>query len=79
GASGGSFRRHARSLHSLASLPYIGLQTIPEHFEGAAMQWFFGLPIKTIHTFNNLATHFVSQFATNKAKRLEVANLFYIK
>ncbi|RDX73627.1 hypothetical protein CR513_46737, partial [Mucuna pruriens] len=46
---------------------------------GVAMQWFSNLPPRTIHTFNDLATIFASQFATNKAKRLEVANLFDIK
>ncbi|RDX75242.1 hypothetical protein CR513_44908, partial [Mucuna pruriens] len=34
---------------------------------------------RTIHTFNDLATGFMFQFATNKAKKLEVANLFDIK
>ncbi|RDX67130.1 hypothetical protein CR513_54022, partial [Mucuna pruriens] len=38
---------------------------------GVAMQWFAGLLPRTIHTFNDLATIFMSQFATNHAKRLE--------
>ncbi|RDX68991.1 hypothetical protein CR513_51956, partial [Mucuna pruriens] len=43
---------------------------------GVAMQWFSGLPSRIIYTFNDLATCFVSQFATNKVKKLEVAYLF---
>ncbi|RDX99564.1 hypothetical protein CR513_17354, partial [Mucuna pruriens] len=43
------------------------------------VQWFSDLPSRTIHTFNDLATCFVSQFSTNKAKKLEVADLFDIK
>ncbi|RDX95875.1 hypothetical protein CR513_21534, partial [Mucuna pruriens] len=43
------------------------------------MQWFSELPSRTIHIFNDLATCFVSQFAANEAKKLEVADLFYIK
>ncbi|RDX65284.1 hypothetical protein CR513_56071, partial [Mucuna pruriens] len=50
-----------------------------KNFEGIVMQWFSNLPARTIHTFNDLATHFVSQFAANKAKRLEVADPFDIK
>ncbi|RDY01339.1 hypothetical protein CR513_15354, partial [Mucuna pruriens] len=41
-------------------------------------EWFVGLPPRTIHSFNDLATIFVSQFFANCAKRLEVANLFDI-
>ncbi|RDY10678.1 hypothetical protein CR513_04770, partial [Mucuna pruriens] len=44
-----------------------------------AMQWLLGLPTWTIWTFGNLAILFISQFAENKAKRLEVADLFDIK
>ncbi|RDY01680.1 hypothetical protein CR513_14965, partial [Mucuna pruriens] len=34
---------------------------------------------RSIQTFKDLAESFVSQFATNKVKRLEVADLFNIK
>ncbi|RDX87984.1 hypothetical protein CR513_30477, partial [Mucuna pruriens] len=34
---------------------------------------------RSIQTFSDLASSFVSQFATNKVKRLEVADLFDIK
>ncbi|RDY09595.1 hypothetical protein CR513_06023, partial [Mucuna pruriens] len=37
------------------------------------------LPSRTICNFNDLATLFTSQFATNKTKRLEVNDLFDIK
>ncbi|RDX70273.1 hypothetical protein CR513_50508, partial [Mucuna pruriens] len=33
----------------------------------------------TIHTFNDLATTFISQFTTNRVKRLEVIDLFDIR
>ncbi|RDX76983.1 hypothetical protein CR513_42966, partial [Mucuna pruriens] len=46
---------------------------------GMAMQWLLGIPTQTIRTFNNLATLFISQFPANKAKQLEVADLFDIK
>ncbi|RDX77914.1 hypothetical protein CR513_41880, partial [Mucuna pruriens] len=44
-----------------------------------AMQWFSCLPPRTIHTFNNLASTFVSQFVADHAKRLEVTDLFDIR
>ncbi|RDX60993.1 hypothetical protein CR513_60816, partial [Mucuna pruriens] len=37
------------------------------------------LPTRSICSFSDLADSFVSQFATNKVKRLEMANLFDIK
>ncbi|RDX77140.1 hypothetical protein CR513_42779, partial [Mucuna pruriens] len=43
------------------------------------MQWFIGLPPRTIHTFNNLVAVFVSQFTANHVKGLEVADLFDIQ
>ncbi|RDY07090.1 hypothetical protein CR513_08846, partial [Mucuna pruriens] len=46
---------------------------------GVAMQWMATLPARTIRTFNDLASVFVSQFAANKAKKLEVADLFDIR
>ncbi|RDY08521.1 hypothetical protein CR513_07244, partial [Mucuna pruriens] len=54
----------------------ISCKFFPSTLRGVAMQWFVGLLPKTIHTFNDLAVVFVSQFATNRAKRLEVTNLF---
>ncbi|RDX92929.1 hypothetical protein CR513_24879, partial [Mucuna pruriens] len=44
-----------------------------------AMQWLSGLPARTIRTFGDLVILFISHFATNKAKQLEVVNLFNIK
>ncbi|RDY01553.1 hypothetical protein CR513_15102, partial [Mucuna pruriens] len=46
---------------------------------GVAMQWMTTLPPKSIQTFKDLAGSFVSQFAANKVKKLEVADLFDIK
>ncbi|RDX73390.1 Retrovirus-related Pol polyprotein, partial [Mucuna pruriens] len=37
------------------------------------------LPPRSIHTFSDLARLFLSQFAANKAKKMEVADLFDIK
>ncbi|RDX78448.1 hypothetical protein CR513_41277, partial [Mucuna pruriens] len=37
------------------------------------------LPPRSIYTFNDLASMFLSQFAANKPKRLEVADLFDIR
>ncbi|RDX65278.1 hypothetical protein CR513_56080, partial [Mucuna pruriens] len=53
----------------------ISCKLFPGTLRGVAMQWFAGLPPKSIHTFNNLVTIFVSQFAANRAKRLEDKNL----
>ncbi|RDY11001.1 hypothetical protein CR513_04401, partial [Mucuna pruriens] len=47
--------------------------------DGVAMQWLLGLLARTIRTFSDLATLFISQLVANKAKCLEVANLFDIK
>ncbi|RDY08897.1 Pro-Pol polyprotein, partial [Mucuna pruriens] len=46
---------------------------------GVAMQWMATLPTRTIRTFNDLANAFTSQFAANKTKQLEVADLFDIR
>ncbi|RDX78975.1 hypothetical protein CR513_40670, partial [Mucuna pruriens] len=46
---------------------------------GVAMQWMATLPPKSIQTFKDLASSFLSQFVANKVKRLEVADLFDIK
>ncbi|RDX87360.1 hypothetical protein CR513_31174, partial [Mucuna pruriens] len=46
---------------------------------GVAMQWLSILLAWTIQSFKDLAVLFVSQFIANKAKRLEVADLFDIR
>ncbi|RDY13678.1 hypothetical protein CR513_01364, partial [Mucuna pruriens] len=46
---------------------------------GVALQWLMNLPPRSIYTFNDLAGMFLSQFAANKTKRLEVADLFDIR
>ncbi|RDY05218.1 hypothetical protein CR513_10969, partial [Mucuna pruriens] len=43
------------------------------------MQWMATLPPRSIQTFKDLANSFLSQFAANKVKRLEVVDLFDIK
>ncbi|RDX93048.1 hypothetical protein CR513_24750, partial [Mucuna pruriens] len=43
------------------------------------MQWMATLPLRSIQTFKDLASSFLSQFAANKVKRLEVVDLFDIK
>ncbi|RDY09084.1 hypothetical protein CR513_06611, partial [Mucuna pruriens] len=43
------------------------------------MKWFAGLPPRAIHTFSDLVAIFVSQFAANHTKRLEVIDLFDIR
>ncbi|RDX77401.1 Retrovirus-related Pol polyprotein from transposon 17.6, partial [Mucuna pruriens] len=46
---------------------------------GVAMQWMATLPPRSIQTFGQLAGSFISQFAANKAKQLEVVDLFDLK
>ncbi|RDY01174.1 hypothetical protein CR513_15537, partial [Mucuna pruriens] len=46
---------------------------------GVAIQWFFSLPSRGTRTFSDLVTLFTSQFAANRAKKLEVIDLFNIK
>ncbi|RDX93786.1 hypothetical protein CR513_23908, partial [Mucuna pruriens] len=41
--------------------------------------WMATLPPRSIQTFNDLTSSFVSQFAANKVKKFEVADLFNIK
>ncbi|RDX67529.1 hypothetical protein CR513_53584, partial [Mucuna pruriens] len=58
------------------------LQAILGHVEaggGGGMRWFSGLLPCSIKSFVDLRVAFESQFATNKAKCLEVADLFDIK
>ncbi|RDX83582.1 hypothetical protein CR513_35485, partial [Mucuna pruriens] len=46
---------------------------------GVALQWIMNLPPRSIYAFGDLAGLFLPQFAANKPKRLEVADLFDIK
>ncbi|RDX92555.1 hypothetical protein CR513_25304, partial [Mucuna pruriens] len=46
---------------------------------GVAMHWLATLRALSIQSFDDLAASFFSQFAMNKVKRLEVANLFDIR
>ncbi|RDY06098.1 hypothetical protein CR513_09969, partial [Mucuna pruriens] len=46
---------------------------------GVAMQWMATLPPRSIQTFKDLASSFLSEFAVNKVKRLEIADLFDIR
>ncbi|RDX88908.1 hypothetical protein CR513_29451, partial [Mucuna pruriens] len=39
--------------------------------QGVAMQWMVTLPARSIQTFNDLVSSFVSQFVANKVKKLE--------
>ncbi|RDX61755.1 hypothetical protein CR513_59981, partial [Mucuna pruriens] len=57
----------------------LSCKLFPGTLRGVAMQWMTTLLARTIRTFNDLASTFVSQFAANKAKKLEVADLFDVK
>ncbi|RDX87783.1 hypothetical protein CR513_30703, partial [Mucuna pruriens] len=57
----------------------LSCKLFPGTLRGVAMQWMTTLPARTIRTFNDLASAFASQFAANKAKQLEVADLFDIR
>ncbi|RDX67750.1 hypothetical protein CR513_53333, partial [Mucuna pruriens] len=57
----------------------LSCKLFPGTLRGVSMQWMTTLPPRSIHTFNDLARLFLSQFAVNKAKKLEVADLFDIK
>ncbi|RDX65434.1 hypothetical protein CR513_55907, partial [Mucuna pruriens] len=46
---------------------------------GVAMHWMTTLLARFIRSFNDLVASFVSQFTTNKVKRVEVADLFNIR
>ncbi|RDX63413.1 hypothetical protein CR513_58164, partial [Mucuna pruriens] len=64
--------------------PFYGTQDLHVHLQAFQTQVYISggddvvSSLRTIHTFNDLAMTFVSQFATNKAKKLEVANMFDI-
>ncbi|RDX74024.1 hypothetical protein CR513_46273, partial [Mucuna pruriens] len=57
----------------------LSCKLFPGTLRGVAMQWMATLPPRSIQTFKDLASSFVSQFATNKVKKLEVADLFDIR
>ncbi|RDX99702.1 hypothetical protein CR513_17219, partial [Mucuna pruriens] len=57
----------------------LSCKLFPGTRRGVAMQWIATLPPRTIQKFNDLADAFTSQFAANKKKQLEVADLFDIK
>ncbi|RDX73895.1 hypothetical protein CR513_46428, partial [Mucuna pruriens] len=57
----------------------ISCKLFPGTLRGVAMQWMATLPPRSIRTFNDLARLFLSQFAANKTKKLEVADLFDFK
>ncbi|RDX73938.1 hypothetical protein CR513_46372, partial [Mucuna pruriens] len=51
----------------------------PVTLQVVVMHWLAILLFRSIRSFNDLATSFISQFATNRIKRLEVADLFDIR
>ncbi|RDX96114.1 hypothetical protein CR513_21272, partial [Mucuna pruriens] len=53
----------------------LSYKLFPGTLRGVAMQWMATLPARTIRTFNDLANAFTSQFAANKTKQMEVADL----
>ncbi|RDX68078.1 hypothetical protein CR513_52973, partial [Mucuna pruriens] len=57
----------------------LSCKLFPRTLRGVALQWIMNLPPRSIYTFNDLASMFLSQFAANKPKRLEVADLFDIR
>ncbi|RDX65831.1 hypothetical protein CR513_55474, partial [Mucuna pruriens] len=57
----------------------LNCKLFPGALRGVAMQWMATLPPRSIQTFGQLAGSFISQFAANKAKKLEVADLFDLK
>ncbi|RDX78857.1 hypothetical protein CR513_40798, partial [Mucuna pruriens] len=48
----------------------LSCKLFPGTLRGVAMQWMATLPPRSIHTFNDLARLFVSQFAANKVKKM---------
>ncbi|RDX81938.1 hypothetical protein CR513_37335, partial [Mucuna pruriens] len=57
----------------------LSCKLFPGTLRGVAMQWMSTLPPRSIQTFRDLAGFFLSQFAANKVKRLELADLFDVK
>ncbi|RDX65555.1 hypothetical protein CR513_55780, partial [Mucuna pruriens] len=56
----------------------LSCKLFPGTLRGVAMQWMAMLPPRSIQTFKDLAGSFVSQFAANKVKKLEVVDFFDI-
>ncbi|RDX75707.1 hypothetical protein CR513_44383, partial [Mucuna pruriens] len=57
----------------------LSCKLFPGTLRGVALQWIMNLPPRSIYAFSDLAGLFLSQFAANKPKCLEVADLFDIK
>ncbi|RDX76999.1 hypothetical protein CR513_42940, partial [Mucuna pruriens] len=57
----------------------LNYKLFPDTLREVAIHWMTTLPTRSIWSFNDLVGSFVSQFAANKVKRLEVADLFDIK
>ncbi|RDX91698.1 hypothetical protein CR513_26280, partial [Mucuna pruriens] len=57
----------------------LSCKLFPGTLRGVALQWIMNLPPRSIYAFNDLASMFLSQFAANKPKRLEVVDLFDIR
>ncbi|RDX84456.1 hypothetical protein CR513_34490, partial [Mucuna pruriens] len=57
----------------------LSCKLFPGTLRGVALQWMMNLPPRSIHVFSDLVSLFLSQFAANKPKHLEVADLFDIK
>ncbi|RDX70497.1 hypothetical protein CR513_50248, partial [Mucuna pruriens] len=57
----------------------LSCKLFPGTLRGVAMKWMTTLPARSVQTFSDLASSFVSQFAGNKVKKLEVVDLFDIK
>ncbi|RDX96320.1 hypothetical protein CR513_21037, partial [Mucuna pruriens] len=57
----------------------LSCKLFPGTLRGVAMHWMATLPARSIQMFDDLAGSFVSQFAANKVKKIEVADLFDVK
>ncbi|RDX89002.1 hypothetical protein CR513_29341, partial [Mucuna pruriens] len=57
----------------------LSCKLFPGTLKGVVLQWMMNLPPRSIRVINDLADLFLSQFAANKSKRLEVADLFDIR
>ncbi|RDX68885.1 hypothetical protein CR513_52080, partial [Mucuna pruriens] len=57
----------------------LSCKLFPNTLHGIAMHWMATLPTRSIRSFNDLVGSFILQFAANKVKQVEVADLFNIK
>ncbi|RDX81361.1 hypothetical protein CR513_37971, partial [Mucuna pruriens] len=57
----------------------LSYKLFPGTLRGVVLQWIMNLSPRSIYAFGDLAGLFLSQFAANKLKRLEVVDLFDIK